>query len=450
MKIACLEIHDSKFKKEVVAFLGYSFCMKEFGNYILGMRVKPVHGVFNRKQTAQKIKAPTARAGVHMTRNLSIAILNSAIYSPNELIFLDNHIRTLRAICNEIFVITGNYRARFGEKVHVIEIEKRGYTENFSLFSRAASQIANQVKLAYHLVKLSKVIDLTFFNVGEYRNILPLLVSKLLKKKSVVFHRSGDKSLESRLENPRGFRIIIPPVQDVLLKIHYALVDYIWCESPSIVTFGRLGRYSRKIMFWGGDYVDLEHFKIKVPPQERGLVVGYAGRLSRKKCVKSLIDAVPIVLEKCPETEFFISGSGEEKDAIIEEIKKIDSDRVKFLAWIPEEEFPEFLNKLRVFVLPSLEEGIPGVLRNAMACGVVVLATPVGGIPDLVTDGKTGLILAGVTPSHIAEGIVRALTNPCLDEIALAGRTLVETESSFEASVDKWKALLDDLLFKED
>ncbi len=84
-------------------------------------------------------------------------------------------------------------------------------------------------------------------------------------------------------------------------------------------------------------------------------------------------------------------------------------------------------------------------MLEAMACGTPVLATPVGAIPDVIIDGKTGFIMENNSPECIAENVVRALGSPDLERIAEEGRRFVEGEFTFEKVVENWKRVLEDI-----
>lgn len=71
-----------------------------------------------------------------------------------------------------------------------------------------------------------------------------------------------------------------------------------------------------------------------------------------------------------------------------------------------------------------------------------MLATPVGAIPDVIIDGKTGFIMENNSPECIAENVVRALNSPDLERIAEAGRRFVEENFTFERVVERWKEVL--------
>jgi glycosyltransferase involved in cell wall biosynthesis len=84
-------------------------------------------------------------------------------------------------------------------------------------------------------------------------------------------------------------------------------------------------------------------------------------------------------------------------------------------------------------------------MLEAMACGTPVLATPVGAVPDVIVDGKTGFIMENNSPECIAENVMRALEHPDLEGVAQRARALVEREYTFERAVERWKSILEEV-----
>jgi glycosyltransferase involved in cell wall biosynthesis len=103
---------------------------------------------------------------------------------------------------------------------------------------------------------------------------------------------------------------------------------------------------------------------------------------------------------------------------------------------------PEYLNDVGAVVVPSYAEGVPNIVLEAMACGTPVLATPAGGIPDVVKDGQTGFIMEDNSPACITRNIIRVLSHPNLEEIAANARAIVEKEYAFDTVVARYRDIL--------
>ncbi len=164
--------------------------------------------------------------------------------------------------------------------------------------------------------------------------------------------------------------------------------------------------------------IDLTHFRsVQVDPvvkrKELGLppegpIVGTVGRLVPIKGQEWLLKAAPSVLIEFPEAYFVIIGDGPMLGGLGQLAAKLGIGlRVVFLG--AREDVSECLAALDLFVLPSLNEGMGRVLLEAMAVGCAVVATRVGGIPDIVTDGATGLLVPPRDDRALAEAILTLL-----------------------------------------
>lgn len=117
--------------------------------------------------------------------------------------------------------------------------------------------------------------------------------------------------------------------------------------------------------------------------------VGFAGRLVPLKRVDSIIEAAEHAVRKHPELLLCILGDGPSRAALEGRARNL-GDRIRFLGW---QDSARWMPLFDVLVLPSESEGLPFCILEAMACGVPVIASAVGGIPEAVVDGETGLLV---------------------------------------------------------
>ncbi|MDR9817357.1 MAG: glycosyltransferase family 4 protein [Candidatus Methanoculleus thermohydrogenotrophicum] len=175
-------------------------------------------------------------------------------------------------------------------------------------------------------------------------------------------------------------------------------------------------------------------------------LIGYIGRLSGEKGVQHFAQALPAILSDQQALRVLIGGDGQLKETIEASLQEQGvTARVDLPGWISHDDLPRYLNQLRLLVLPSYTEGLPNIMLEAMACGTPVLATPVGAIPDVIIDGKTGFIMENNSPECIAENVIRALSSPDLEQIAEDGRRFVEENFTFERVVERWKEVLGEI-----
>lgn len=142
-------------------------------------------------------------------------------------------------------------------------------------------------------------------------------------------------------------------------------------------------------------------------------VIFFAGRVERRKGAHILIKAMPKVLEKYPKCQFVFAGHV--RDDVKDEIKKIGSQAI-FLGFLSQQALMGWYQKASIFIAPALWDNSPNTIYEAMSCGTPVIATRVGGIPELVEDGVTGLLISPGDPSELTEKIFWLLNRPAEQE----------------------------------
>lgn len=144
----------------------------------------------------------------------------------------------------------------------------------------------------------------------------------------------------------------------------------------------------------------------------------FVGRLSEKKGVIYLIKAFKILQEKYSGLKLDIVGSGNQKPRLKKISSKLNLENIVcFHGDLPHEELADYLRNALVFVGPSIEakngdqEGFGLVFVEAMLCGCPVIGTNTGGIPDIIINGETGLLIKQKNPEAIANAIEKVLKN---------------------------------------
>lgn len=371
-------------------------------------------------------------------RSNNIGILTSPI-SESGVKPLSNLIDVLIPSSNEIYLVTGNVGYTFFKTSEIYEnIQVHGidHGPSSNMIVRIAKYVYLQLKMSYLLIKLSRKLDMWIFTVGGDCLILPVLTAKLLGKKVILVITGSSWQTHSS----KGDKLSI--FMEILSGILYGMFDKIVVYSQNIIEEYNLNKYKNKIIVTHKHFIDFEIFNIRKPIAERNNIIGYIGRFSEEKGTLNFVRAIPDVLKVQPDVSFLIGGDGKLRNQIEEYlINNNIEDKVELLGWIPHDELPEFLNKLKLIVLPSYTEGLPNIMLEAMACGTPVLATSVGSIPDLIKDGDTGFIMESNLPDHIANNISRVLHHDDLKNIVHSAEKLVRNDFGFETVVKKYSEI---------
>jgi glycosyltransferase involved in cell wall biosynthesis len=174
--------------------------------------------------------------------------------------------------------------------------------------------------------------------------------------------------------------------------------------------------------------------------EQKEAVIGFVGWLIPIKGPEYLLKAMDYIWPEHPETSLVMVGKGDlDVDLRAEALRKNVNGKVKFLGW--REDINELMPVFDMLVLPSLNEGMGRVLVEAMAAGKPVVASRVGGIPDLVRHGETGYLVPPADDKALANGIKKLLDDPGrAKQMGQQGKEYCR-QFSLEAMIEK----LDDL-----
>lgn len=168
-------------------------------------------------------------------------------------------------------------------------------------------------------------------------------------------------------------------------------------------------------------------------------VIGVVGSLYPVKGHAHLIRALPEILRAFPKTVLLVVGQGQLEQSLKAEAASLRlGAHVRFLGL--RDDVPALLSLLDAFVLPSLSEGLSMALLEAMAAGIPVVATRVGGNPEVVVDGDTGFLVEAESPGSIADGVVRLLRDKGqAAHMGESGRRRVHEKFSFTATIEQYQ-----------
>ncbi|MCK4914387.1 MAG: glycosyltransferase [Planctomycetes bacterium] len=157
--------------------------------------------------------------------------------------------------------------------------------------------------------------------------------------------------------------------------------------------------------------ISKEQAKKNIGLPEKSFVFGTVGRLVPTKGQTFLLDAFAIVKQKMSQAELVFIGKGRLESQLKEKADKMGlADSVHFLA--SRSDIPQVLKAMDVFVLPSIAEGLPRSLLEAMAAGLPCVATAVGGIVEILGDGEFGLLVLAKSDQALAKAMMQFIVMP--------------------------------------
>lgn len=244
----------------------------------------------------------------------------------------------------------------------------------------------------------------------------------------------------------------ISAIKQCFYKISNALIKG-WFKKTVVVSTG-LKKELIAQRFRPQDKIEIIHLGVKLPEscsktkftfdnlKEGRPLIGAIGRLSKEKALDRLIMSIPLVLQEVPKARFIIFGRGEERESLLNLISRLDISSKIILNdfWV----YPlyEALQTFDIFVMPSIREGCPTALLEALALARPVIASDIEGIKDIIEDGRDGLMVDTANPELFAQKIIFLCKNP---EKAIwfgeNGRKKVLNEFTIDAEIERFKKL---------
>lgn len=182
-------------------------------------------------------------------------------------------------------------------------------------------------------------------------------------------------------------------------------------------------------------------------PKNRKIILSVR-RLVYKNGLDTLIESASRVAQNHPDTLFIVAGKGPSRKLIQDRIKELGiEDNIKLTGFVPGRLLPVYYDAADYFVLPSASgEGLPLVLLEAMACGLPVVATTVGGTPEIIKHMKNGVLVPPRNPEAMAETISKLLSERLGPAIGEEARKNVEENFSWEKNLRQLQDIYSEFL----
>ena len=276
-------------------------------------------------------------------------------------------------------------------------------------------------------------------------------ILKLITGKKFLLHLQGDL-----FNLPRSqFSWSRVMLSRIVTRIVCKFADKVRCVSQSLITEAKRAGIPQHKLALVPSRCDVQRFNPQAWQNARDevrrqlgvdnkKVVMFIGTLSVHKGLSYLLKAMPKIFPLYPETAVVLVGSG----PLMDELKSLAlelgiADKTIFCGRIPYEQIPAYLSAADIFAFPSIDEGLPRAVMEAMAMKLPVVATKVGGIPELVQNRETGFLVDSCNPQQIAEALNLLLQNPLLaSEMGSRARKKIVSNYSFEEGIRKYLKLI--------
>ena len=196
--------------------------------------------------------------------------------------------------------------------------------------------------------------------------------------------------------------------------------------------------------------VDKRKVKVAMGLNPDDLAIVSVGRLYARKGLFTLIESMPDVIKKFPKAKFIVSGKGQS-----DEMHKLNAyaerlgvrGNIVFTGYTPDRELPKLYQAADVFAFSTFYEHHPFAVLEALATGLPVVTTTVGGIPETIDSGKNGYLVEPFNPRQFSEKILRLLENPAeAQEMGKKARQTVEQQLDWRIVVKEAMKVYDKVL----
>jgi len=301
-------------------------------------------------------------------------------------------------------------------------------------------------RLPLKIARVCRAVAPDIVHTRNWGTVDGIVAARLARVPVVIHGEHGRHADDPDGRNPRRNRIrrVLAPFVDRIITVSQQLREWLVCD---------VGIRSDKVLAIPNG-VDSERYE-SLPPRDltrshfgyapHDFVIGTVGRLDPVKNQVALAEAAEQLARRGVHVKVVIVGDGPERDALEKQAARLPFRTIQLLG--QRDDVPNLLGMLDVFALPSLAEGMCNTLLEAMAAGLPIVATNVGGNPEVVVDSVTGMLVRAGDPVPLAESIARYAASAQLRrEHGDAGRQRVRQVFSLEAMLSRYVNLYRDTL----
>jgi len=280
------------------------------------------------------------------------------------------------------------------------------------LVVRAYDAVRRLCQCVYHLL-FSKIDVVFVFSNFQILTVLEkglvCILGKIARKRVIISFRFHPSL-------PRRFRWLYR----VFVRLVCASCDRIICQSQLAADdLVKLFGIDEKRIDIVHNWIDVSRFVADPRPRESAsqdvVQIIFVGWLHEKKGVQFLIPAIKLLADLTQNFRLTVCGGGGLLESARDQCRALNIERfVDFRGWVKNEDIHHLLNEADIFVLPSLAEGMPNSLLQAMACGLPVVTTRVSSIPAIVKNEVNGILIEPGSAEAICQGLKRLIDDPQL------------------------------------
>jgi len=308
---------------------------------------------------------------------------------------------------------------------------------NYINFIYCRGNIISKLKTMLDLIETTD-IDFLFNSTSSVKNLINMLILKKLCPKVIPVVRIEADTPKAAVYQEKSsiLKIIKTVVYPIVWRLCISSAKGVIALSKYL---GELAlKYGARKMVVVSQGVDIGLFKPMRTKKVYDLI--FIGRISKEKNLPMLFKAFRELKKEIPSIKLCVVGDGPEKECLEREY---GGEGIHFSGYVEHSELPEYYNKSKIFILTSVSEGLPTVIMEAMACGVPVIATDVGGVTELVKDGVTGFVVKPNDYIGLKEKIKYLLENEDM-RVRMGNKAVqfIRREHSIEAIAGKYKRFL--------